>query len=224
MLMVRKAFRRGALWLLCGCVGWTAVEAAPAKVDPPGPYDVRVLAGGVGLSKTLAADAPMLAADADWSVSGWVRPAMDVPGTVRIAGLGDAHGDGRFFVIDNGRLGFAQGDAVLRSKQALPVGTWTQIAAVAQGARLTLYANGRQVASGTRVSRAVAPALVFGPRVPADAASLHFGGDIANFTARAGALDAAAIVQQARHAPNEILQRFEDASPGWRVQTKQMAG
>ena len=36
MLMVRKAFRRGALWLLCGCVGWTAVEAAPAKVDPPG--------------------------------------------------------------------------------------------------------------------------------------------------------------------------------------------
>ncbi|WP_407472099.1 glycosyl hydrolase 2 galactose-binding domain-containing protein [Xanthomonas campestris] len=224
MLMVRKAFRRGALWLLCGCVGWTAVEAAPAKVDPPGPYDVRVLAGGVGLSKTLAADAPMLAADADWSVSGWVRPAMDVPGTVRIAGLGDARGDGRFFVIDNGRLGFAQGDSVLRSKQALPVATWTQIAAVAQGARLTLYANGRQVASGTRVSRAVAPALVFGPRVPADAASLHFGGDIANFTARAGALDAAAIAQQARHAPNEILQRFEDASPGWRVQTKQMAG
>uniref|UniRef100_UPI00197DDC9D hypothetical protein n=1 Tax=Pseudomonas viridiflava TaxID=33069 RepID=UPI00197DDC9D len=88
MLMVRKAFRCGALWLLCGCVGWTAVEAAPAKVDPPGPYDVRVLAGGVCLSKTLAADAPMLAADADWSVSGRVRPAMDVSGTVRIAGLG----------------------------------------------------------------------------------------------------------------------------------------
>ncbi len=31
MLMVRNAFRRGALWLLCGCMGWTAVEAAPAN-------------------------------------------------------------------------------------------------------------------------------------------------------------------------------------------------
>lgn len=79
MLMVRRAFRRGALWLLCACMGCTAVEAAPAD-DPPGPYDVRVLAGGVALTKKLAAQTPWLSADADWSVFGWVRPSRSITG------------------------------------------------------------------------------------------------------------------------------------------------
>ncbi|MCE4361338.1 glycosyl hydrolase 2 galactose-binding domain-containing protein [Xanthomonas hortorum] len=224
MLMVRKAFRRGALWLLCGCIGWTAVEAAPAD-DPPGPYDVRVLAGGVGLTKKLAADTPLLAANADWSVSGWVRLSSATTGPALIAGLGDPQGTGRYFVVDDGKLGFEQGgDNVLRSKQALRAGTWTYVAAVAQGTRLTLYAHGREVASGKVQQLAVAPTLVFGPRQQPAAYTHHFGGEIAGFTAQAGALEAAAIARLARQAPDPALQRFEDASPGWRVQVKQMAG
>ncbi|KER87308.1 glycosyl hydrolase [Xanthomonas arboricola pv. celebensis] len=225
MLMVRKAFRRGALWLLCACIAWTAVEAAPADADPPGPYDVRVLAGGLGLSKKLAAGTPLLAADADWSVSAWVRPSSGTTGPALIAGLGDPQAAGRFFVIDNGMLGFAQGaEHVLRSKQPLRAGVWTQVAAIAQGTRLSLYANGRQVASGNVQQTAVAPTLVFGPRQQPAAYTQHFGGEIAGFTAQAGALDAAAIVRLAGQAPDPALQRFEDASPGWRVQVKQMAG
>ncbi|ATS64290.1 glycosyl hydrolase [Xanthomonas citri pv. fuscans] len=224
MLMVRRAFRRGALWVLCACMGWTAVEAAPAD-DPPGPYDVRVLAGGVALSKKLAAETPLLAANADWSVSGWVRPARAVTGPALIAGIGDPQGAGRYFVIDGGRLGFAQGaDNVLRTTQTLRAGAWTQVAAVAQGARLTLYANGRKVASGRVQQTAVAPMLVFGPRQQPPAYTHHFGGDIAGFAAQAGALDADAIARLAAAAPDPALQRFEDASPGWRVQVKQMAG
>ncbi|KQQ80106.1 glycosyl hydrolase [Xanthomonas sp. Leaf131] len=225
MLMVRKAFRRGALWSLCACLVWTAVEAAPAAADPPGPYDVRVLAGGIGLTKKLAADAPLLAANADWSVSAWVRPANASTGPALIAGLGDAQGAGRFFVIDDGKLGFAQGAAnVLRSKQTLRAGTWAPVAAVAQGTRLTLYANGREVARGSALHTAVAPMLVFGPRQQPAAYTQHFGGDIAGFTAQAGALDAAAIARLATQTPDPALQRFEEASPGWRVQVKQMAG
>lgn len=79
MLMVRKAFRRGALWLLCACIAWTAVEAAPADADPPGPYDVRVLAGGLGLSKKLAAGTPLLAADADWACPPGCGPPAGLP-------------------------------------------------------------------------------------------------------------------------------------------------
>lgn len=225
MLMVRKAFRRGALWLLCACITWTAVEAAPADADPPGPYDVRVLAGGLGLSKKLAAGTPLLAADADWSVSAWVRPSSGTTGPALIAGLGDPQAAGRFFVIDNGLLGFAQGaEHVLRSKQPLRAGVWTQVAAIAQGTRLSLYANGRQVASGNVQQTAVAPTLVFGPRQQPAAYTQHFGGEIAGFTAQAGALDAATIARLAGQAPDPALQRFEDASPGWRVQVKQMAG
>ncbi|MBB3844580.1 glycoside hydrolase family 2 [Xanthomonas arboricola] len=225
MLMVRKAFRRGALWLLCVCIAWTAVEAAPADADPPGPYDVRVLAGGLGLSKKLAAGTSLLAADADWSVSAWVRPSSGTTGPALIAGLGDPQAAGRFFVIDNGLLGFAQGaEHVLRSKQPLRAGVWTQVAAIAQGTRLSLYANGRQVASGNVLQTAVAPTLVFGPRQQPAAYTQHFGGEIAGFTVQAGALDAAAIAWLARQAPDPALQRFEDASPGWRVQVKQMAG
>ncbi|SOT95035.1 glycosyl hydrolase 2 galactose-binding domain-containing protein [Xanthomonas arboricola] len=225
MLMVRKAFRRGALWLLCACIAWTAVEAAPADADPPGPYDVRVLAGGLGLSKKLAAGTPLLAADADWSVSAWVRPSSGTTGPALIAGLGDPQAGGRFFVIDNGLLGFAQGaEHVLRSKQPLRAGVWTQVAAIAQGTRLSLYANGRQVASGNVQQTEVAPTLVFGPRQQPAGYTQHFGGEIAGFTAQSGALDAAAIARLAGQAPDPALQRFEDASPGWRVQVKQMAG
>ncbi|PPT55019.1 glycoside hydrolase family 2 [Xanthomonas arboricola] len=225
MLMVRKAFRRGALWLLCACIAWTAVEAAPADADPPGPYDVRVLAGGLGLSKKLAAGTPLLAADANWSLSAWVRPSSGTTGPALIAGLGDPQAAGRFFVIDNGLLGFAQGaEHVLRSKQPLRAGVWTQVAAIAQGTRLSLYANGRQVASGNVQQTAVAPTLLFGPRQQPAAYTQHFGGEIAGFTAQAGALDAAAIARLAGQAPDPALQRFEDASPGWRVQVKQMAG
>ncbi|KFA31455.1 hypothetical protein FQK02_05385 [Xanthomonas vasicola] len=224
MLMVRKAFRRGALWLLCGCMGWTALEAAPAN-DPPGPYDVRVLAGGVALNKQLAAETPLLSANADWSVSGWVRPSRSITGPVLIAGVGDPQGTGRYFTIDGGKLGFTQGaDNVLRSTHPLPSQTWTQVAAVAQGTRLTLYANGRKVASGRVQQAAVAPMLVFGPRPQPAAYTQHFGGDIAGFTAQAGALDADAIARLAVHAPDPALQRFEDASPSWRLQVKQMAG
>lgn len=109
MLMVRNALRRGALWLLCGCMGWGAVQAAPVDGQPPGPYDVRVLTGGMGLTKTLAAQTPLLAADADWSVSGWVRPSPAISGPALIAGVGDPSAAGRYFAIEQGRLGFVQG-------------------------------------------------------------------------------------------------------------------
>ncbi|PPU76535.1 glycoside hydrolase family 2 [Xanthomonas cucurbitae] len=225
MLMVRNALRRGALWLLCGCMGWGAVQAAPVDGQPPGPYDVRVLTGGMGLTKTLAAQTPLLAADADWSVSGWVRPSPAISGPALIAGVGDPSAAGRYFAIEQGRLGFVQGgDAVLRSRQALPAGVWTHVAVVARGGRLTLYANGRQVASGSVRQAAVAPMLVFGPRQQPAAYTQHFGGEIAGFAAHAGALEAAAIVQQAAKRPESALQRFEEASPAWRVQVKQMTG
>ncbi|MCL1499337.1 glycosyl hydrolase 2 galactose-binding domain-containing protein [Xanthomonas nasturtii] len=225
MLMVRKAFRRGALWLLCGCMSWTAVEAAPADANPPGPYDVRVLAGGMGLAKKLAADAPLLSANADWSLSAWVRPSRASTGPALIAGVGDPKDAGRYFAIDAGTLGFVQGaDSVLRSKQALHAGEWTQVAAVAHGGRLTLYANGRQVASGAARQRAVAPVLMFGPREQPAAYTQHFGGEIAGFTAHAQALEAPAVAQLAARTPDPALQRFEDASPAWQVQVKQMAG
>lgn len=152
-------------------------------------------------------------------------PISATTGPALIAGLGDPQGTGRYFVVDDGKLGFVQGgDNVLRSKQALRAGTWTYVAAVAQGTRLTLYAHGREVASGKVQQLAVAPTLVFGPRQQPAAYTHHFGGEIAGFTAQAGALEAAAIARLARQAPDPALQRFEDASPGWRVQVKQMAG
>ncbi|KAB7764735.1 glycoside hydrolase family 2 [Xanthomonas maliensis] len=226
MLMVRKAFRDGALWLLCACLAWTAVEAAPAgnpPPGPPGPYDVRVLAGGVELRKPLRADTPLLMADADWSVSGWLRPARGVTGPALVAGLGEP-GEGRYFVIEDGKLGFVQGDGMRTSSAArLQSGRWMHVAAVAHGGQLMLYADGRQVARSHAAKVAVAPVLVFGPQAQASF-SQHFGGEIAGLTAEPAALDAAAVARAAAAAPDPLLQRFEDASPAWQVQVRQMAG
>ncbi|MBN6151931.1 glycoside hydrolase family 2 [Xanthomonas sp. AmX2] len=215
----------------CGfvlCLSWLSpvcASAQPAAEASSGPYDVRVLAGGVGLDKPLPAATPWLRADAEWTMRAWVRPSLAPSGRSLIAGVGDPASNGRFLAIDAGTLAFWQdGQATLRSDARLPAGRWHALAAVAQGGRVALYVDGRRVADGALRSAAVAPRLAFGPHIQPWTQATHFAGDIAGFSVAAGAQDAAALAAASAAPPDDALARFEDAAPTWPVQTKQMAG
>jgi hypothetical protein len=59
-----------------------------------GPYNVTVLQGGIGMTRTLPADTPILRAGAPWSITSWVKVDVAQSGPVVIAAIGDpAAGD-----------------------------------------------------------------------------------------------------------------------------------
>lgn len=91
-----KCGRSARSWA-CGfvlCLAWLSpvcATAQPAAAASSGPYDVRVLAGGVGLDKPLPAATPWLRADAEWTMRAWVRPRLAPTGRSLIPVV-DAHG------------------------------------------------------------------------------------------------------------------------------------
>jgi hypothetical protein len=64
-----------------------AGEASPPGA--PGPYDLTILQGGIGMTRALPADTPLAAAGAAWSVGGWYRFDVAPREAVVLAGLGD---------------------------------------------------------------------------------------------------------------------------------------
>lgn len=215
---------RQALGGLC-CVMMALVwSAGAAAADSYGPWNVSVLQGGVGFSRKLPAHASVLAADADWSVYAWVKPAFVPDGRELLAGFGAAEGSARYFMLDHGRLGFwwGQGKAVV-SRTSVRAGAWHFIAATARDGRLHLYMDGHQVASGPVRQAAVAPTLMVGPVQQPWPKAAHFGGKVAGFTVHPGCVAAAHLDALAKQAPG-ALTRYRPASPHWPVQTRQMAG
>ena len=72
-----------------------------AEVLPPaGPWNARFVAGGIGIERDLPADSPLLAANAQWTISGWVKRDPDASGTIVMMGA-----DARSLSLDTqGRL------------------------------------------------------------------------------------------------------------------------
>jgi len=84
----------------------SSVHADVPLAGTLGPYNLTLLQGGVGMTRTLAADTLVLASGAVWSMSGWVKVDVASPGEVTLAGLGDPDsGSCDCLFLDAGRLG-----------------------------------------------------------------------------------------------------------------------
>ncbi len=248
----RRAALGGALLLLCTAAGAQrrGQETPPAgfRVVVPvgldhiyGPYNASFVAGGPGLAKPMEPEEPLLEATSTWTMRCWVEIDGPASGDILIAGLGDPFDeDSRFFSLIHGNLGLRMGKGnVLTSASPIAPGAWHLLAATFDGTRVHLYADGKEVASGTPVLGRVSPVLQLAPvpfvsaiaQEPAYVPSAeqhfsgqHFSGRIAGFTVERSVRSAADIQQLATIHPEPSLIDFEEASKGWPLQTFGQAG
>lgn len=201
-----------------------SLAVLPLSAATYGPWNAEVLQGGVGLDAPMPTKASVLGASADWSAYAWVYPSHASQTKQLLAGFGDPAGAARYFMIDQGRLGFWWGSrSTVSSRATLSAGHWHFVAAVSDGNGFSLYLDGKRVASAAAPQVAVAAKMVIAP-VAAWPDADHFGGRVAGFTVQDGALDSRQLAAMAKQLPDPQLTRFADASPHWPVQVKQMAG
>ncbi|HEY2661203.1 MAG TPA: LamG-like jellyroll fold domain-containing protein [Caulobacteraceae bacterium] len=212
-----------ALGLLA--LAWASgAQAATAPAGALGPYNLTLLRGGVGMTRSLPADAPV-AAGARWSMTGWVKVDVAQPGVVTLAGLGDpASAACDCLVLDGGRLGLRLAGGVLQSHTTLPTGVWRAVAATYDGRTARLFVDGQDVASAPLASQSVAPTLNLGPALGAAPDIRHFGGSLAQFQLAADALSPAAVKALAGDKPNFDLITFTPVGAGWPVQVTAWIG
>ena len=226
--------RRRLLPALCAvlaCWRGAALGTAGDLTANLGPYDVRVLEGGVGLSRPLAEELPLLAAGAPWSLTGWMNFTRRSPAPVVIAAIGDVAGaawrglelnDGRLSVILGGTWpGAAPAAAPTSPAAAAPLEAdhWYAVAATFDGSTLRLYVDGHEVSAAAAATGRVAPRLELAPAAPGTASAAdsraHFGGALALFTLTPTALAPAAVQALASSRPDFSLITFNSLGVGW---------
>ena len=182
-----------------------------------GPYNADFPAAGDGLTKDVKQGA---ISGTNVTLSGWVKPSETVKGRAPVAGTAS----GELALID-GRLAFTSPAGDVTSATVLTPGTWTYVAAVSDGASVTLYADGQAVAHQALVTAAPANKILLAPRGPNEI-SQHsaFAGRLAWFQITGAALDAAALKALAGSPPQDDLIEFDTGSPTWPVQIKGMPG
>ncbi len=198
-----------------------------------GPYNAHILVGGVGLTKSVPPNDPILDRRAAWTMSAWIEFAAASPKSVSIAGVGDPTGDNvRFFALFEGKPAFlTAGAEPLVSGQTLATKGWHFFAASSDGKTVYFYVDGLEVARRSisdmpSAPQRVAPLLAMAP-VETSCAKLHcphFGGRIAGFMLARGAASKENIAALAQKAPDPDLIEFEEGSKPWPLQVVQFAG
>jgi hypothetical protein len=205
---------------LCSIPAW---GASPERTDNFGPYDSTFLEGGVGQSRPLPADSSLLAAGAPWSLSGWIRLAAPLAGTVAIAGIGNT-GECRCLILDDGKFALRLGaQSVLRAAETPDLMQWHAVAVTYDGTTARLYIDGHQSAAQAVTTAHAAPVLTLapetGPQAGASAAahgeSHHFGGSLAHFALHPSALSANAVAELFAERPRFDLIVFNQVGVGW---------
>lgn len=231
--------------------GQAKPQAPPAEAY--GPYNATFLADGPGLTKQLAAPSPLdarttallermglnkqleehdalLEGRAVWTMAFWFRSSDPLSGTTLLAGFGDpAAEDARFIGFQDNHLGLWLGrgqvtDRLIAGDSVLSAAKWHLAVAASDGQKVTLYADGKQVAASTLAQGPVAARLELAPGPLVVPGSHHFGGDIAGLKLYREALTAEQVEAIAAAPPEFALPTYEEASRRWPVQTSAMAG
>ncbi|KQN90338.1 glycosyl hydrolase [Sphingomonas sp. Leaf67] len=177
----------GMIAALLGGVAMAGVAGAQVPVNG-GPYNASFLTGGIGIERLVTG--PVTQAGAPYSVTLWVNSDARQVGVVPLVALGDA----RVVALTDGRLTLNDGGTTLTGPAIAP-GRWTQVAAVSDGTRATLYVDGRRVATGAARSAATDGVLHVARAVPGRP---HFGGTLVGVTLADRALSPAAIAAMPR--------------------------
>ncbi len=208
-------------------IAQTLPAGTTAAIANAGPYNVDILSGGIGVERDLTGAGDALAAGKPWTLSTWVRPA-----TARIDGMllavGDPLGACRCLDLADGRVSAIDGSVRVTGGSALPADRWTHVAAVGDGHTLTLYIDGRAVASRASRPTAVSPRLGVAPvtdidRSP-DQPKRHFGGVLAAAQFVPSAQSQSAIAAAVRARPDFAVVQFWQVGVGWPFQKQANIG
>ena len=228
------------------------VFADPAKAqsmpaEDYGPYNTTFLTDGPGLTKKMSPlpvppsffskpnpDAmpsdersALLKGDTTWTLAFWFHSADPLVGTVLVAGYGDAAAeDARFIGVKDNHLALWLGssaDKMIVAGSALS-GEWHLAVAVGDGSKVTLYADGKEVANGALAQGNIAAKLEMAPPVVPAMGSRHFGGAIAGLKIYRAALTASQVEAMAGAPLNFAGLVYEEGSKRWEVQTNGMLG
>jgi hypothetical protein len=233
--------------MLLVLAGQAAAQTVPAQ--DYGPYNATFLPDGPGLTKLLAPAAPpsmpfnrpketppvdprtvLLDGQAKWTLAFWFHASDPLTGAVLVAGIGDpASEDARFIGVQDNHLALWLGmgqdsKKLIAAGSELAKGEWHLAVAVGDGDKVTLYADGKEVATSALVQGKIAARLVMAPDPMEAIGSRHFGGEIAGFNIYQVALTAAQVEAMAA-APLEFKTiTYEEGSRHWALQTSGQAG
>ena len=127
--------------------------AAPAGATPDAsnnldPYNLTFLQGSTGLTRPLAADSPVIAANGSWSISGWLRPTLEQSGDVIIAAVGGMSPAAcRCLALHDGKLQLRVSGLEVTADRPLHIETWQAVAATYDGRAMQLYVDGQLAGS-----------------------------------------------------------------------------
>jgi Exo-beta-D-glucosaminidase Ig-fold domain/Concanavalin A-like lectin/glucanases superfamily/Glycosyl hydrolases family 2/Glycosyl hydrolases family 2, sugar binding domain len=212
------------LLLVLGCCGIASAELpVPGAL---GPYNVRILQGGIGLERALPQDTPTLQAGAPWTLSSWVKLDQAPQATVTIAALG-ALNSGSCVCLQQDAQGLAvrlDEAHTLHTPASLMPGTWTLLTVTYDGQTLRLYVQGQVAGQLAIATGTVAPELSLGPASGAHPDTGHFGGSLAQFQFSSGALAPEAVQAAADQHPDFDLVAFTAVGVGWPLQVRAWTG
>lgn len=195
----------------------SALAASPLLAEVPdngGPYNVRILEGGIGIEHELPA-----AATATFTLSAWVQPDRIQPGEVTLIQQGRADcAPCRAIVLVDGRPALRLGEALLSSAAPLAAGRWSHLAASFDGTRARLYIDGKLAAEQAATIPAADPRIAIAPPLPGKP---HFAGALAGAQLDDAPRDPAALFAA---RPDFAVVQFREVGVGWPFQRKANIG
>jgi beta-galactosidase/beta-glucuronidase len=190
--------------------------ADAATPDNGGPYNVRVLKGGVGVSRPLQSE--VVAANAPFSFSGWVKPQT---ANGLMLAVGDAPDTCRCFAVEQGRPVLRIGSAIVSAREAIPTSSWTHLAATFDGLTATLYINGKPVAQGKANVGPTAGRIAVAPVIDGQP---HFGGELVHLKVEERPLSATDVMAAFKARPDFTLIHMWNVGQGWEWQNRANTG
>jgi hypothetical protein len=199
--------------LLASAALWS-VAASAAVPDQAGPYNASFLAGGIGVANDLPDGTPISAAGHAFTLFAWVRPESVQSGTVTLIALGDPATGRRLELID-GKLAYCGADGTIASMARIAPGRWHHVAAVSDGAQVTLTVDGKRVAHGASAAQQVAATIAVAPVIEGRP---HFGGTLVDAQADDTALTIDALQAMVAARPDFALVQLDQVGVGWPLQ------
>src|ERR1700730_16318145 len=227
MRPIKTVFRAAILLIFAAlfCLGTSYTQSAPGA-SSYGPYNGVFRPDGNSLRKSVETTDTILQAASASSLYCLCESQESDPGPFLLADVDNPLEEySRYLGIRNGKLIFWMGDDnSLSATAVLPAAEWHFVAATFDGARVHLYSDGQEVASGKLALGRVGASIQMAPEGKGWIGAKHFGGKIAALTLLRTTLNGAEIRQSYAHAPNPSLIEFEEGSKPWPIQTRQQAG
>lgn len=192
--------------------------ALHAEVAPQaGPWDARFVEGGIGIERDLPDGSPLLAADAEWTIAGWIR--LDAKGEGVLVAMGAG---ARTLAVDaQGRLVVETGGATARSTGQVSTGKWTHIAAVRDAGGVAFYIDGAPAGKGPTMAAPSGRRIAIAPVIEGRP---HLSATVVGLGVDDKASTPAAIKASARQRPDFAAAHIWEVGKGWEWQNRANTG